>query len=323
MIEASGKTTGSAGIECSQCFLALCIYSKAACRAHDMALIISPSMVSTFVKDFTISQYFQGATMTCLVYDILITLDQELLGETFLGMYPEALSAVVSMPCLLVRLKTSPKKHVSIVYFMNRYSGIFGEIARIVYILMIRVIALYSRAKFLTLVLQMLLVIEAILMLGMMVHINLAEGLTVKAFAKGLAVCGETNNVVGFGIAWWSIPMVYSAILFLLAVYKAIVYWKGNRGFEGSTLIRVLIQDQIVYFLLAITCNFLNVLEFKLRVSNGLLSALLDTLGSPAFLCIFGSRMLLNLKEAAEKDNYSTDQNEFTRETEMSAIRFS
>ncbi|KAL5528839.1 hypothetical protein ACEPAG_4813 [Sanghuangporus baumii] len=291
-----------------------------------MALTISPSMVSTFVKDFTISQYFQGATMTCLVYDTLITLDRELLGET-----------------LLVRLKTSPKKHVSIVYFMNRYSGIFGEIARIVckfamwtrvtsdlltiilidYILMIRVIALYSRAKFLTLVLQILLVVEAILMLGMMVHISLAEGLTVKTLAKGLAVCGETNNVVGFGIAWWSIPMVYSAILFLLALYKAIVYWKGNRGFEGSTLIRVLIQDQIIYFLLAITCNFLNVLEFKLRVSNGLLSALLDTLGSPAFLCIFGSRMLLNLKEAAEKDNYSTDQNEFTRETEMSEIRFS
>ncbi|KAL5533527.1 hypothetical protein ACEPAF_5303 [Sanghuangporus sanghuang] len=254
-----------------------------------MALTISPSMVPTFVKDFTISQYFQGATMTCLVYDTLITLDRELLGET-----------------LLVRLKTSPKKLVSVVYFMNRYSGIFGEIARIVckfamwtrvtsdlltiilidYILMIRVIALYSRAKFLTLVLQVLLVIEAILMLGMMVHISLAEGLTIKTFAKGLTVCGETNNVVGFGIVWWSIPM-------------------------------------IIYFLLAITCNFLNVLEFKLRVSNGLLSALLDTLGSPAFLCIFGSRMLLNLKEAAEKGNYSTDQNEFTRETEMSTIRFS
>lgn len=42
-------------------------------------------------------------------------------------------------------------------------------------------------------------------------------------------------------------------------------------------------------------------MEFKLRVSNGLLSALLDTLGSPAFLCILGSRMLFNLKEAAEK----------------------
>ena len=36
-------------------------------------------------------------------------------------------------------------------------------------------------------------------------------------------------------------------------------------------------------------------------MSNGLLSALLDTLGSPAFLCILGSRMLFNLKEAGEK----------------------
>ncbi|KAL5512054.1 hypothetical protein ACEPAH_5273 [Sanghuangporus vaninii] len=311
MIEASGKTTGSASTECSQCFLALCIqiYTYKETAPLPMALTISPSMVPTFVKDFTISQYFQGATMTCLVYDTLITLDRE-----------------------AKHFWTSPKKLVSIVYFMNRYSGIFGEIARIVYlltiilidyILMIRVVALYSRAKFLTLVLQVLLVIEAILMLGMMVHISLAEGLTIKTFAKGLSVCGETNNVVGFGIVWWSIPMVYSAVLFLLALYKAIVYWKGNRGFEGSTLIRVLIQDQIIYFLLAITCNFLNVLEFKLRVSNGLLSALLDTLGSPAFLCIFGSRMLMNLKEAAEKGDCSTNQNEFTRETEISAIRFS
>ncbi|KAL5512053.1 hypothetical protein ACEPAH_5272 [Sanghuangporus vaninii] len=283
-----------------------------------MALTLAPSQVPIFVQDFTISRYFQAAAITSLAYDALITMDRE-----------------------VKYFWNSAFRVISVVYFANRYSGLFGEITRVIckfamwtrvvsnwftivlidYILMIRVTALYSRvAKILTAVLQILLAIEVVIMLWLCIHITLIEGLTTKTIAAGMTVCGESHNAQGFGITFWSIPMVYSTILFSLALYKAVGFWMINRSLESLTLVKVLIQDQIIYFILAIACNLLNVMEFKLRVSNGLLSALLDTLGSPAFLCILGSRMLFNLKEAAEK--VSDDGTTLKSETRMTSVLF-
>lgn len=44
--------------------------------------------------------------------------------------------------------------------------------------------------------------------------------------------------------------MVYSGILFILVVYKAIGFWLINPGFRNLALVRVLIQDQMIYFVL-------------------------------------------------------------------------
>lgn len=44
--------------------------------------------------------------------------------------------------------------------------------------------------------------------------------------------------------------MAYGVILLALALRMAILYWKMAHGFNTSRLINVLIQDQIIYFLL-------------------------------------------------------------------------
>ena len=44
----------------------------------------------------------------------------------------------------------------------------------------------------------------------------------------------------------------------------------------------------------------LNIIEFKLTFSSVFAANVLDTLGNPALLSILGSRMLFNLKGAAE-----------------------
>ena len=44
-----------------------------------------------------------------------------------------------------------------------------------------------------------------------------------------------------------SIPLAYSTLLFVLALFKATKLWKEN-GVEGSRLIMVLIKDQAIYF---------------------------------------------------------------------------
>ena len=36
----------------------------------------------------------------------------------------------------------------------------------------------------------------------------------------------------------------------ILALYKATEYWKLSAGFKGFTLVKVLVLDQVVYFIL-------------------------------------------------------------------------
>ena len=68
-----------------------------------------------------------------------------------------------------------------------------------------------------------------------------------------------------------------------------------------------------------IICCVFNIMNLKLEISNEFLASLLAQAGSPSFLCILGSRMLINLKEAGkigvnEGTNYRTN--------EMSVMQF-
>ena len=46
------------------------------------------------------------------------------------------------------------------------------------------------------------------------------------------------------------VPMTYGAILMVLALYKAAEYWRISGGFKGFKLVRILIRDQAIYFIL-------------------------------------------------------------------------
>lgn len=47
-----------------------------------------------------------------------------------------------------------------------------------------------------------------------------------------------------------SIPMVYGVILTALAIYKAADFWRLSSGFKGLNLVKVLVVDQAIYFVL-------------------------------------------------------------------------
>ncbi|EJC99535.1 uncharacterized protein FOMMEDRAFT_160601 [Fomitiporia mediterranea MF3/22] len=130
---------------------------------------------------------------------------------------------------------------------------------------------------------------------------------------ENTSVCDYTisNNTLRLAIIDWTIPMVYGFALMLLALYKAAEYWKMSTRFRGFKLVEILIRDQIIYFLLAIMCCIFNLLYPKLDVENVILASILGQVGNPSFLCILGSRLLFNLKEAGklgvnEGTNYRT-----------------
>lgn len=62
-------------------------------------------------------------------------------------------------------------------------------------------------------------------------------------------------------------------------------------------------------------------MDFKLVVSNGFLGILLESLGRPNLLCVLGSNMLFNLKDAGERGlNQGTSYRVNSRS--ISAIEF-
>ncbi|EJC99480.1 uncharacterized protein FOMMEDRAFT_160538 [Fomitiporia mediterranea MF3/22] len=121
---------------------------------------------------------------------------------------------------------------------------------------MIRVLALYSRPKFLSTCLMTLFGLEAAAKFGIFIY----------------------GTWVQHSIVDWTIPMVYGLILMLLAVYRAAEFWKMEAGLKGLELVKVLIRDQMIYFLLI----------------------LLQRVGSLSFLSILGSRLFFHMKEAGK-----------------------
>lgn len=48
--------------------------------------------------------------------------------------------------------------------------------------------------------------------------------------------------------------MAFGFVLMVLALYKATVLWKEDGKIEGIGLIKVLIQDQAIYFFVYVSC---------------------------------------------------------------------
>lgn len=60
-------------------------------------------------------------------------------------------------------------------------------------------------------------------------------------------------------------------------------------------------------------------MQLKLEVSNQILAVFLEALGNPSFLCILGSHMLFNLKDAGER---GVNEGTSYRRSSISEIEF-
>ena len=111
-------------------------------------------------------------------------------------------------------------------------------------------------------------------------------------------------------------PLVFAVILMILALHKATLFWRLTAGFRGFRLLTVVIQDQFLYFMLwvtriysrsklstsdsAVTCSVINIIGLSVDDEGIALVYFVNTIGNPSCLCILGSYLLVNLKEAGE-----------------------
>ena len=128
--------------------------------------------------------------------------------------------------------------------------------------------------------------------------------------------------------------IIYGFFLLALALFKVIGHWRQH-GFRGSRLVLVLIKDQVLYsivLVLAISTFKTDVLMLSRAIcvdafgiaedetlTSFVPSNIFAALGSPVLLCILGSHMFFNLKEAAEHGvNVGTNWSSYSH----SVIRF-
>ncbi|KAH8109224.1 hypothetical protein DFH11DRAFT_1861733 [Phellopilus nigrolimitatus] len=238
---------------------------------------VDPSLVPLFISEIDIQQYTQMAILTLLVYNTIITMDKE-----------------------IKYFWSSPRSFVSLIYFAVCSIVHFSLIN---YILLMRVLALYQQDKRLAACLRALFGLEAAFGLGILIYGTIYREIVVGELAKGVLFCGENRSPPKVWSALsWAAPMVYAVILMGLAlVYKAAEHWRETAGFSQFTLVKVLIQDQAIYFIMVIFVSVMEIMSNQLFITNVLLANLLGVLGSPSFLCVLGSHLLVHLKEAGER----------------------
>ncbi|KAL5518327.1 hypothetical protein ACEPAH_9 [Sanghuangporus vaninii] len=288
----------------------------------------SAAKAPSITEEETITWYFLVAVLTLLVYDALTTMDKEakyfwdfsvnrISAIYFLNRYIGLLGAISNLFSVCNNVFVSPG------YGVDTFSGKFAiwsrslsywvTIVLVDYILMMRVLALYSKGKLMTMYLKSFLLLAAASRLAILVYITWMQDIAIYKLAKDVTICGERKDAaIGWAVADWLIPMAYGVVLLVLALYKAMLYKRFSAGFSGSRLVKVLIHDQIIYFLLVVACCVLNIPQFKINVTNNILAGILSTLGCPSLLCVVGSHMLFNLKEAGNRDltessTYSTE----------------
>lgn len=294
--------------------------------------VVKPNKILDYYHGTIISQYCQISISSLLVYDMITTLDREI--EYYWS---------------------NPYRLNSLLFFFNRYIGIttalltnwfntFNEneilccitywshvvanwitILLIDYILLKRVVALYLHKRNINYALHVLFFLEALIELALLIYVNLYQGLTIGQLADGARICMFVNVVpANWGVAFWIVPMVYEVLLMFLALHRAGQHLRVVRGLSGSRLIKILLKDQAIYFLLVVSCSVANIAANRISGNGFLVPFLLNVLGSPSLLSVLGSHILFHLNQELDNERERSGGLWFDTTTETnSEIRFS
>ncbi|KAH8115946.1 hypothetical protein DFH11DRAFT_1542749 [Phellopilus nigrolimitatus] len=186
----------------------------------------------------------------------------------------------------------------------HQIAGMIG-ILLIDFILLLRVLAFCSGDKKTSRRLLALFALEVVLMFAILLYIEISlQGeiscSNIGVVIDGLLKCG--NNGVfhrNWATAYWVIPLAFELVLLGLIMREASKFWKTWQDFRGSRLVAVLIRDQVLYFLVVITCGVASMMSYWL--GGGPFQSLVSGFTNASLPCVLGSRLLFNLHEAAEK----------------------
>ncbi|OCB83956.1 hypothetical protein A7U60_g9165 [Sanghuangporus baumii] len=285
------------------------------------------------ISEVSTSQYFAVAIASALVYHSITTVDKEIkyfwpkpCSTVSLVFFVNRYIGLLGALCNVARLRFTQgftsctsmpiRKGLALNMFIpGLFSSWALSLANLVTIVSIDCLFsswALSLANLVTIVsidcgklatcLNIFLALEGVIDLGLLIYDNLFQEVSRYIVAEGISICGGNRAPLkSLHVISWSIPMAYGLVLLCLAVYKATDFWRLATGFKGTRLVRTIILDQVLYYIFVVFCCLLQIVELSFRSDSPFVTSLLSALGSPSFLCILGSQLLINLKEVSER----------------------
>ncbi|PPQ84153.1 hypothetical protein CVT25_002019, partial [Psilocybe cyanescens] len=157
-----------------------------------------------------------------------------------------------------------------------------------------RVYAVFSQSKPLGFILASILIVE--LVVGGVAISHITHPPSIPIGAPGLPPdfqpppCGALTGPFKWQVTYWTLPLFYDTLTFLLTAWKAYSFWRKELH---THLFNIIWRDGLLYFLAILIMNILNVVLF-LAAPNGI-----RTINLPATIIleiILSCRLILNLK---------------------------
>lgn len=311
-----------------------------------MASTIDPLEAQDLVHKLHIQQSIQIAICSLLTYDALIKMDKEIkyfwtkhwYNKTnlifFINRYAGILSALSQFIFESLSVTTT-------LCLFSKWAFEIGGALTIVtinYILMLRVVALWGNSMLmsLNLCLPLLTFIGKTLSIGLKTVIFLEVvtrfSIIIKYFtidhtqayvlAAGATYCGASSDeytvIDNIGLIDWVIHLSVSSILLVLALYRTAGMWRSS-----GDLVHIIIRDQLLFYFVAIFCSVINIINYEvISFGESIELYVLPVLGNTGYMCLLGSRILINLKEAGKTEINDGGVSRFDEENTLSAAEF-
>lgn len=265
--------------------------------------------LATAYQDVTTIRCAELASSIVIIYDHLVTLDDEIelvwragwsLGKVlFLLNRYYALFAVIFNNFFIF----SPRIDSHLCTVWIRWQGITGIISFILgeLILQLRLYALYFLNKK-VLAFMSVTFVGSVIASSTLMGISLSQTKVASNLIPNLPFCVPTFTPQIFYAFW--IPMLVSeTVLCGLALWRGIQTYSQDRTIfqSGKKMIEVLIRDSFLYFLIMFAVYLTNTVIFILGDPTKMESSIGFAV---TFSCVLGSRLCLNVRSLVRDDDF-------------------
>ncbi|EPQ50394.1 hypothetical protein GLOTRDRAFT_101775 [Gloeophyllum trabeum ATCC 11539] len=276
-----------------------------------MSLSSLADAFAPFVREIQSTRYAELASSTIVIYDHLITLDQEIdliwkaswtPGKVlFLTNRYYVLASVIFNNYVLFTTHLSDS--FSVKWF--RWQGTTGLLVSMIaeIILQLRLYALYHlNRRVLVLMCGAFLVsagTAAVIMGMVLARISAHSGLI-----PGLPFCIPVN-VPSWFYTFWIPTLGFESLLCALALFRAFRDFRSRTSLfqSGRHIVKILIRDSVIYYLIMFATYFTNLVIFL----TGNVGVLESGIGFAVTMsCVMGSRLCLNIRDVHHELEAST-----------------
>lgn len=266
-----------------------------------MSVVVN--LLASAIHDIQAIRYSQLASGTIILYDHLVTLDDEVeliwksswswgKGLFIINRYYAMISVIVNTYGLF-----SP--HLSNAFCLNffRWQGWTGLIACMIaeVILQMRLYAMYSLNKKVLAVMGGCFIVATAASATVMGTVLSRITAVAYPLTPNLIFCVPSNISHHF-FAFWIPMLAFETLLCGMALYKGYETFRssGSRFRTGRHLVGILIRDSILYFLVMFATYLTNLLVW-ITASQNLLEIPIGF--SVALSCVMGNRIVLNVRQ--------------------------